>query len=374
MQKCRGGGGGGCSEQTRGGSQCRWGPKRRASWKAETGMLRLRWAVDAVPACIPTCPVFLPTALLWRPSSSLCLQLQQQGMEGTCMVAIMKKPRKQKELSTTVQRGVRAVLRTSAKAGGGSAVGGGGARKRKTRGAEEGGGGAAAAAAAEGAKAAAAAQALAAMEQVQPDVDMTDVEAPPAKARRTTGRSTRLQAQALAVEQQQQQQQLEQQQASQQAAPPEGCGGTAVGGGAPVHGSSQSETGAHEGSAAVQQPASSSHTVGSQPPAAGQPVRGGSGAAHSFRSSSGAGASGVVLEGGSMGQVGGGGVAGELRGAVAAEDPSMFAHLPLLTARPVSTCSSSGLCKLCASLHRAAPPCPRPAPRPRRRLASCGCS
>ncbi|PSC75321.1 TSL-kinase interacting 1 isoform X1 isoform A [Micractinium conductrix] len=231
--------------------------------------------------------------------------LQQQGMEGTCMVAIMKKPRKQKELSTTVQRGVRAVLRTSAKAGGGSAVGGGGARKRKTRGAEEGGGGAAAAAAAEGAKAAAAAQALAAMEQVQPDVDMTDVEAPPAKARRTTGRSTRLQAQALAVEQQQQQQQLEQQQASQQAAPPEGCGGTAVGGGAPVHGSSQSETGAHEGSAAVQQPASSSHTVGSQPPAAGQPVRGGSGAAHSFRSSSGAGASGVVLEGGSMGQASG---------------------------------------------------------------------
>ena len=171
------------------------------------------------------------------------------------MVGIMKKPRKQRELSNTLQRGVKAVLqRTSAQALAARAD-----RKRKPRGADAGGGAAAPAAAG--------------------DVVMMDADAlPPAKQqRRTTGPSTRQQQLLAAVE--------------------------AATGDALQEGGSESQTGAHEGAgagASGQQPASSSHTAGSQPQAGAQAPR--ASAAHSFRSSSGAGLSGPMLDG-SMGQV-----------------------------------------------------------------------
>jgi hypothetical protein len=177
-------------------------------------------------------------------------------MSGTCMVGIMKKPRKQRELSNTLQRGVKAVLqRTSAQALAARAD-----RKRKPRGADAGVGVAAPAAAAG-------------------DAVLLDAAArPPAKPqRRTTGPSTRQQQLLAAVE--------------------------AATGDALQEGGSESQTGAHEGAgagASGQQPASSSHTAGSQPQAGAQAPR--ASAAHSFRSSSGAGLSGPMLDG-SMGQV-----------------------------------------------------------------------
>lgn len=265
-------------------------------------------------------------------------------MKGTCMVGIMKKPRKSRELSNNVQRGVKAVMqrtaapaaaagaagpagsgaakagaggkggsggRPAAAAGAGAAAPGaaGGSRKRKPRCA------AAAAAANDGANTATAGQVAAAEQaQQQADVEMADAEAPPAKQpRRTNGPSTRRQYQALL--------------AVAAAAEAENAvdvgdtagrgGGDAAGSGpSQPEGSSQSQTDAHEGEVASQQPARSSLTAASQPAEAGRPAcgagstggvaggggGGGVGGAHSFRSSSGVGMSGAALEG-SMGQV-----------------------------------------------------------------------
>lgn len=196
-----------------------------------------------------------------------------KGMRGTCMVGIMKKPRKQRELSNTVQRGVAAVVKrttgggATGKAAGGGARSGSSSRKRKPRAAD-----------ADGAAAAAGIG--------QVDVEMADAMAPPPakQQRRTAGPSTR-QQQLLAA-------------AEAEAAVGSGIGDTA----AVAEGSSQSQTDGHEGNIPSQQPATSSHSAGSHPQDLAQPPR--ASTAYSFRSSSNAGLSGAVLEG-SMGQVGG---------------------------------------------------------------------
>lgn len=308
------------------------------------------------PAFAPSSPIHLPCeaplpalqALTYFSAAHrplCCVQLEKQGMKGTCMVGIMKKPRKSRELSTNVQRGVRAVMQRTAAAAGAACGGGvagstaskavvgvkgngggskgagaanasgagpgaaGGSRKRKPRSSAAAQAAVAATALGEGVAAAPAEAApLAAAEQAQQraDVPMADAEAPPAKQpRRTTGPSTRRQHQAL----------LEAAAAAAEANVADGRGNAATSGGkaaARAEGSSQSHTGAHEGGAALQQPANSSQTVGSQPADAGQPACGGAGStggvggsgggrALSFRSSSGAGTS-VALDG-SMGQV-----------------------------------------------------------------------
>lgn len=187
------------------------------------------------------------------------------------MVGIMKKPRKQRELSNTVQRGVAAVVKrttgggATGKAAGGGARSGSSSRKRKPRAAD-----------ADGAAAAAGIG--------QVDVEMADAMAPPPakQQRRTAGPSTR-QQQLLAA-------------AEAEAAVGSGIGDTA----AVAEGSSQSQTDGHEGNIPSQQPATSSHSAGSHPQDLAQPPR--ASTAYSFRSSSNAGLSGAVLEG-SMGQV-----------------------------------------------------------------------
>ena len=183
-------------------------------------------------------------------------QMVDKGMRGTCMTGIMKKPRKKQELSTTVQRGVKAVMqRTKAQK---AKAAGGGARKRKTRAGEAGG----------------------EANNAQGDAEMAEADAPPPprQQRRTTGPSTRHQ-QMLALA---------------EAAAAQQANAAAAGEG----GSSQS----HTGSPAQQrqpQPASSSQTAGSRQQDAAQLTR--PSAAHSFRSSGSiGGTSGAALEG-SMG-------------------------------------------------------------------------
>lgn len=209
-------------------------------------------------------------------------------MPGTCMASITRKPRKQKELASQLQRSVRGVVQrtqqqTEAAAAGGAEPGGApksrsGARKRKPRAGAEAG---AAAEAAPGAEAGGAA----APAGKQGDVEMADAEPPAKQQRRATGPTTR-QQQQLAL-------------AEAEAVPSAGEGREG----------STSQTDALEGSGAhapdqqqQQQPASSSGTAGSRRQDVAQPPR--MAAAQSLHSNGSLmGASAAALD--SQGQAGG---------------------------------------------------------------------